>query len=267
MADEIVDAHAHVWTSSEERRWVDPVMPPGVERMVYTEENYREEMETLGIDRAVLVATPIHGPGSPYTTAQVASNPEFYGIVLADQHATDIESHLEGIFGHERILGVRMTAEDLDAATAAYWEWLNQREKQVHLLLSPDELGAVREYVERYPGITFVVDHLGLYPAVGQRSPAERPYALVESLAEYDNVFVKVTHTPSEQPFPFEDIHGFVRILVDEFGSDRLLWGSDYIYHFKRVTPQQTREFLDELPFLSRRDRANLLGRTVDKLL
>lgn len=268
MAGDIVDAHGHVWTAPSEQQWVEPVMPPGVDQMVYSVENYREEMETIGIDRAVLVATPIHGPGSPYTVARVIEHPEtYYGIVLADQGVPDVESHLNQIFRHERILGVRMTAEDLRAATPAYWQWLAQREKQVHLLLSPEELDDAIWYIEQYPDITFVLDHLGLYPSVDGYSPTDGVFAAVKSVADYSNAFVKITHTPSQQRFPFEDVHDFVRVLTDAFGSERLLWGSDYIYHFKRVTPRQTVEFLDELPFLSDRDRSNLLGRTFETLV
>lgn len=269
MAAETIDSHGHVWTTPEEYDWTDPVMPPGVERMVYSVDNYREEMSTLGIDRAILVATPIHGPGSPYTVSRVKADPDtFYGIVLVDYDATDIRDHLADVFSHENLLGVRMTREDLAAAPSGYWTWMNRRGKQVHLLLSPGELAEAVEYVEAYPDIDFVFDHLGLYPSAAGFTPDEQPYSKMRELAAYENTYVKVTHTPSDEPYPFEDVHAFVRELVEAFGSDRLLWGSDYVYHFKKLTPRHTREFLSELPFLSERDRENLLGRTVsDRLL
>lgn len=268
MTSNVLDSHGHVWTTPDEHAWADPVMPPGIERMVYSIDDYRDDMEAIGVDRAILVATPIHGPGSPYTVSCVEANPEtFYGIVLVDYETTDIEAHLKDVFSHENLLGVRMTGADLAAAPSAFWSWMNRREKQVHLLLSPDELGDALEYIEAYPGIDFVFDHLGLFPSVESVSPRDPPYAQMVDIAAYDNVYVKVTHTPSEERFPFEDVREFVRVLVEAFDSERLLWGSDYIYHFKKLTPWHTREFLEELPFLSDRDRSNLLGRTADERL
>ena len=268
MGRETVDSHGHVWTTPDEHGWVDPVMPPGIEQLVYSVENYREDMAALGIDRAVLVATPIHGPGSPYTVSCVEADPDtFYGIVLVDYRATDVEAHLEDVFCHEHILGVRMTGEDLAAAPPAFWSWMNRHEKQVHLLLSPPELGEAVEYVDKYPDVDFVFDHLGLYPSAEGFAPDDPPYSEIRTIAQRRNAFAKITHTPSDEQFPFADVHEFVRTLIDAFGSERLLWGSDYIYHLKKLTPRQTREFLDELPFLSDRDHENLLGRTFDERL
>lgn len=268
MVRDVIDAHGHVWGTPDAYEWVEPVMPPGITRMTYSVDDYREDMAAMGVDRAVLVATPIHGPGSPYTVSRVRADPEtFYGIVLVDYDAPDVVAHLSDVVGHERLLGVRMTADDLAAAPSAYWEWMNDRGKQVHLLLSPDELEASIEYVDAFPGVDFVFDHLGAYPSVDGLSPLESPYGRMRVLADYPNTYVKITHTPSDERFPFDDIGQHVRLLVDAFGSKRLLWGSDYIYHFKRVTPWQTVEFLDELPFLSSADRADLLGRTFEEQL
>lgn len=269
MVTETIDAHGHVWTTPDEYSWTQPVMPPGVERMVYSVDNYREDMSTLGVDRALLVATPIHGPGSPYTVSCVEADPDtFYGIVLVDHDASDIQDHLAEVFSHEHLLGVRMTNEDLAASVPEFWAWMNNHGKQLHLLLSPAELDEALEYVQAYSDIDFVFDHLGLYPSATGFAPDEQPYSTVMEFAEFDNTYVKVTHTPSDERYPFCDIHSFVRALVEAYGSDRLLWGSDYVYHFKKATPIQTREFLDELSFLSDRDKANLLGRTVsDRLL
>ena len=268
MAFDVLDAHGHVWTTPEDHAWVNAVMPPGIERMVYSIDDYREDMNAIGIDRAVLVATPIHGPGSPYTVSCVESNPEtFYGIVLVDYEAPDVEAHLEDVFSHDRLLGVRMTGDDLAVAPPAFWSWMNHAGKQVQLLLSPSELGDALEYIENYPDIDFVFDHLGLYPSVEGSSPNDSAYERIQDVADCGNTYVKITHTPSDDRFPFEDLRPFIRVLLDAFGSERLLWGSDYIYHFKKLTPWHTREFLDDLPFLSDRDRGNLLGRTFEERL
>lgn len=55
--------------------------------------------------------------------------------------------------------------------------------------------------------------------------------------------------------------------LCGQFGTDRLFWGSDYIYHFKKTTPEETLTFLDEFPFLSDVDCKKITRRNVACIL
>ena len=113
------------------------------------------------------------------------------------------------------------------------------------------------------------------YPWVNQSSPGgveSAVYSLgdyreeMAAIAERSNTYVKVTHTPSETFHPLGDIHAHIEYLLETFGTCRLVWGSDYIYHFKKTTPPQTRSFLDECS-LSTGDRRRLFGRTMAGLL
>jgi predicted TIM-barrel fold metal-dependent hydrolase len=164
--------------------------------------------------------------------------------------------------GRDRVVGVRLGDADLTGATDAFFEAMAAHGGQVHLQISADGLPTAAERIADHPGVTFVFDHLGPFG-----DDPDAPTAA--EVGEHSNAHVKITHTSSgrDSRYPFPEIHDQVRGLYEAFGPDRLLWGSDYVYHFKKVVPWQTLEFVDELPFLSSGDRRKLLGDNAAKLL
>lgn len=233
-----VDAHAHVWAPEETYEWVDPVLPAGAERLVYTVENYREDMAALDVDRAVLVATPIHGPGSPYTLACLDRYPDtFRGIVTVDTEADSdaLAAQTRGLLAHEGVAGVRLGADEIEQPDT-FWDAVGDAEGQVQYLVPPERLPAVESVVAARPEVTFVLDHMGLRDLRGY-APGEPPYARMADLGTHPNVYAKVTFGPSGERYPFTDLEPIVEFLLDAFGSDRLLWGSNWVYLFKRALP------------------------------
>lgn len=235
---------------------------------MYTAEDYFDDVDPLGVDEAVLVATPHHGPGSPYVLDCVERYPDrLYGVVTLDLAGGDIPDQVDATVGRDRIVGVRVGGGELtgDAGLTPLWESLIDHGAQVQFLVSPRHLSAVDRVASAFPDLTVVIDHMGLRNVDGH-APGVEPYAL-ESLAERPNIHVKLTSTPSAERFPHEDIHEHARYLYETFGPRRLLWGSDYIYRFRRVLPWQTREFIDHLGFLGPNDRDRILGRNMADLL
>jgi L-fuconolactonase len=95
----------------------------------------------------------------------------------------------------------------------------------------PDVLVGV---LERYEGIRFVIGHLGVGvapPVLGvlPADPFENLPAILE-LAGLANVHINLTGVPSlsRELFPFRDVWGGIQRTVDAYGTDRVMWGSDY---------------------------------------
>ena len=271
MTDRIIDAHTHAWTNAHELPW-ETDGPSGADTIVYTAENVREDMELLDADRACLVATPIHGPGSPYTRRCVVEDPDtFYGILWIDYEAPDVATQVEEALEIENVLGFRFYVDEagdpLTADLDAFWSALASFDApQVHFLLRPAVLDAAASVVADHPEVTFVFDHIA-QPTPGEHAVDESPYARMAEIAEHDNAYVKVTHTSSQDVFPFADIYPYIEFLLENYGAERLLWGSDFIYHFKQATPWETLHFLDEVPVLSTTERRQLCYRTFESML
>ncbi|MCC7106431.1 MAG: amidohydrolase family protein, partial [Chloroflexi bacterium] len=80
-------------------------------------------------------------------------------------------------------------------------------------------------------------------------------------LARYPNVVVKVTSAPSfsRDPYPFNDIHPFLRQIYDAFGARRMLWGTD-ITRLRGTYSECLALFREALGFLTSEDREWVLG-------
>jgi len=259
-----VDAHGHVWTAPDDIEWVTESAPGGTSGLVYTLEAFRGECEKTGADRALLVATPHHGPGSPYVRECVAEHDDLYGVVTMDHARNDASERAATLLESPGVVGVRFGGGSLGDVPDGVWDAFAERDAQVQVLAGAEHLPAVERLVSDRPGLTVVLDHLGARngpPADGEA------YGRLASIAEHDHTYVKLTSAPSDARFPHEDVFGHVRRLLEWFGPERLMWGSDYIYRFRSVTPWQTREWLERVPSLSDRDRRVVEGETAARLL
>ena len=139
---------------------------------------------------------------------------------------------------------------------------------------------------ETFPRLTIIVDQMALRWRVVQNADWWREFPSVLALARFPNVNVKLTAVPafSAAGFPFDDVSPYVRRLVDEFGSDRLLWASDISrYQGKmgcaytppgmdgdypgRHTYAESYQFFRNANWLDDAEKENILGRTAVQLL
>jgi len=83
-----------------------------------------------------------------------------------------------------------------------------------------------------HPGLTMIIDHLGV-----SQSPVSPPRAEpwdrlpgLLSLSRFPNVHVKFSGAPvlSREPYPHHDVWPYLHQVVDAFGPARLMWGSDF---------------------------------------
>lgn len=282
MTGMIIDAHEHAWTYEDELLWESQNTPSGCEYMVYTVEDVLARMDEHDIDRTTLIATPIHGRGSPYTRHCLEAYPDtFYGVTLLDYFADDIAERVHKAFEYENHLGFRFGAfqqygtlwgnrdDTADWITSEgllpFWEALESHDDpQLQVLLRPGQLTDLESVVATHPDVTFVIDHLA-WPGREHKVEGEK-YSRLASISEYSNVYMKITQTASNEPYPFPDIHKYVRYALEQFGSDRLLWGSDYIYHFTETTFWESLHFLEKVPSLSTGDLRDLRYRTFESI-
>jgi L-fuconolactonase len=97
------------------------------------------------------------------------------------------------------------------------------------LLVTSSQLSAARAVVQRLPDLTFVLDHCAKPPiAVGEWEPWAGDIA---DLAKSPNVACKVSGLVTEAPWhgwQVATIRPYVDHVLESFGPDRLLVGSDW---------------------------------------
>lgn len=284
----LVDTHTHAWgIDTLELPWQGKVRPPGWEGP-YTHEDLVADMDSIGIDESVIVTTPLYGRGpraNEYTMRSIEAHPDrLYGVGLLeffDDEATVRES-LRRVTGHPRMLGVRMhaalTYEEiptdinrtgewiLDDALAPVWDELADLEACLFVFPKAQQLSAVERLAAAHPDVTFVIDHMAWPDET--TAPDESPWTDFEAVAEHDNVSVKISSLPrsAEEPWPYPDLHRYVQNLLDWFGPERCMLGSDYPWMNDWASYGDCLSWLDAVEGLSRRDRAYLSYRTFDNL-
>jgi len=125
-------------------------------------------------------------------------------------------------------------------------------------------------HIQRHRDRVIVIDHLGLLqparPPVSTDVWADLPKLL--ALAQYENVRVKISGacTMSHQPFPYDDIWEPVLRVIDAFGLDRCMWGTDWTRTIGMLTYQQGVTPFRDTKRLSESDKAALMGGTLQKV-
>jgi predicted TIM-barrel fold metal-dependent hydrolase len=84
------------------------------------------------------------------------------------------------------------------------------------------------------------------------------------ALAKYPNVAIKATGAPSysSEPYPYRNIHGYLREIYDSFGPERMFWGTD-ITRMPCTYRECVTMFTEELPWLREQDKDLVMGRAL----
>jgi len=218
-------------------------------------------MDAVGVDMAI-----VHGDYAFCEAAHARYPTRFRGIVqFSDPFGMkNVQDEIAAVRGRPGLLGFRMAPAapragpnllpalqngQLDKFFAAA-----QANDVPVLLFVPGGLSHIHRIARSFPNLTLIIDHLGLPPPPWVPLKPNLLDGIPEllQLAAYPNVALKFTGVPalSMEAFPFQDLWGRGLIdVIETFGPERLLWGSD----FTRVKQHHT--YSDELRFLLDTDR------------
>jgi L-fuconolactonase len=116
------------------------------------------------------------------------------------------------------------------------------------LLTLPPQLPAALRAVVDVPELTFVLDHLSKPPiASGEREPWE---TRIRALATRDNVVCKLSGMVTEADrasWSVDDLRPYAEVVLDAFGPDRVMFGSDWPVCTLAATYEQVLEAAETL--------------------
>ncbi|WP_254271339.1 amidohydrolase family protein [Haloarcula marina] len=283
-----VDTHTHTWgPNTEELPWPVDVLPPGWEG-AYTGHDLVADMDAAGVAESVMVTTPMYGRGvraNEYTMRSTEAYPDrLWGVGLMDFYGDpdDVRADLRRVVGHDRMLGVRMhacleyaehstelnrTADwILDDELDVVWDEAAELDTSIFIFPKAEQISTIETLAGRYPDVQIVVDHMAFPDET--TDPDAAPWTDFESLADHDNVAVKVSSLPrsSEEAWPYEDLWGYVRNLLEWFGPERLMLGSDYPWMDDWADYESCLSWVEEAEFASARDYAYMAHRTFERI-
>ena len=137
-------------------------------------------------------------------------------------------------------------------------------------LLCWGRLDQVDQLAAKHPDTRIIIDHLGLQQPFAPPAPKE-PFAelpKVLKLAAYPNVAIKISGacTLSHQPFPYNDIWDPLRRILDAYGLDRCMWGTDWTRAVALLTFKQGVDAFRQADRLTASERTQLMGGTLQRI-
>jgi predicted TIM-barrel fold metal-dependent hydrolase len=264
----IVDSQIHIWENgkmSAHHRQIPN----------YSIDDALAEMASAGVDAAV-----IHPPSSlgesvnELAVKAVRLHPDKFCIL----GHFDIQSpDREKIVAHWRerpgMLGFRFTFNQAhqkswwtDGSLDWFWAACEKHDLRVGLLASGKNIEAFGNIATRYPRLKMHIDHIGRGGGGGGVKDdavfADLPNML--ALAKLPNVAVKLSGAPSysSEAYPYRNIHGYLRQIIETFGPERCFWGTD-ITRMPCSYRQCVTMFTEEMLWLKGRDLELVMGKAV----
>lgn len=276
----IVDSHCHAW-----RYWpYEPPVPDPTSRG--TVEQLLFEMDRNGVERAVVVAARIeHNPDdNDYVAEAVRRFPDrLYQFADVDCRWTETY-HRPGaadrLAASAREYGLRGFTHYIDSEDDGAWYLSDEGTaflraaadlNQIASFAIPARLQPVlRQVAERFPSVPFLCHHMA-----GARVAEGPDWAILRDIlasAALPNIHVKLSGFhyvgPVAWEYPYPECWPVVRALYEQFGPERLHWGSDYPVVRRAATYQQALEVVrTHCDFITPRDLDRILGDSLHKLL
>ena len=237
----VVDAHHHLWDpATADYPWLTEEL--AAIRRRFDPDDLSPLLQATGVDATVLVQTRSSVEETEAFLATAAVTPFIAGVVgwleLADPAIDEAIGRLRERSGGARLVAIRHQVQDEPDP-----DWLARPDVRrgiaavgraglaYDLLVRTRELPAAVSAVGDLPGVRFVLDHLAK-PPIRDGTPALEAWAAeLRPLARFPNVAAKVSGLVTEanwRSWTVDDLVGPVRIAVDSFGPERLMFGSDW---------------------------------------
>jgi L-fuconolactonase len=228
-----VDAHHHVWRLARgDYGWLTPDLP------IHRDYGLDDLRPLLGdIEATVLVqAVPTEAETRFLLEVAAGSGGLVRGVVgWADLAAPDAPARIAALAREPLLKGLRPMLQDIPDA-----EWILRDDVRpglaamathglrLDLLVQPRHLGLIPALAARHPGLPMVIDHAGK-PDIA--AGAFQPWAdEIARIARETAALCKLSGLATEAgpDWDADRLAAFTDHLLQCFGPERLLWGSDW---------------------------------------
>lgn len=264
----IVDSQVHIWAANTpERPWAEGAKPHRPQP--FGKNELLQEMQAAGIDRVVIVPPSLERTRNDLALDAAHSHPAQFAVMGKINPATQPRGSLADWRRQPGMLGLRFNfkknMEKLSNPAHMGWVWAEAEAAGVPLYIGVDQpaVDLVDAVAARHPQLRIILDHMAL--ASGAKDDeAFRHIDRLLAIAKRPNVGVKVSALPgySTAPYPYRNLHGYVKQVYDAFGPQRMFWGSD-LTRLKCTYRQCVTVFTEEMPWLTAADLELIMGRAL----
>lgn len=232
----MIDSHQHFWTYQGNRdAWITEDMAR-IRKNFYPSDSH-ELFANNDIDGCIAVQADSSEDETLFLISLAEQSEFIKGVVgWVDLQAKNIESRLTYFSQFEQIVGFRHVVQsETDPDFLARPDFLRgvqlleSFDFTYDLLIYPNQLNAGIEFCKKNSNQSIVLDHLAKPPIKsGDISEWEK---YIKKFKELENVSAKISGLITEAEWfnwNEKDILDIIEISLDVFGSDRLMFGTDY---------------------------------------
>ncbi|GGZ28173.1 amidohydrolase family protein [Asticcacaulis endophyticus] len=236
----VIDAHHHFWQIGRNgHEWPTSGLGP-----IYRDfglDDLRSEAVGVSLSGTIVVQSQAHDADTDWLLEVAANDNLILGVVgWADMLAGGAADRIAHLAQQPKLKGVRPMLQSLadddwinQPVVAPALEALTQHDLSFDALIFARHLPAIDRLAKTYPGLRIVIDH-GAKPPIARRHshPEETRHwrELITAIARNPNVHAKLSGLVTEMMpgQPIDDLWPYADHLLEQFGPDRLMWGSDW---------------------------------------
>ena len=284
---EIIDSQVHILDADKPERPWDPNFGAGLGKAaaaskahftkgsaLTTGDMMIDAMNKAGIDSALLVATSHYGWDNSYSLEAAEKYPGRFKVIGRINHkSNDLEHQMktwrDNPFGAGLRLLILSDQIQENFMAGVYDSFLHHAQlMEIPVcIFPPNYLSTAGSLARRYKDLSFVIDHLGLTQPplmIPDPDPFEKlPQLLV--LADNPNISVKLSAVPtlSCTEYPFSDLWPHIHRVIDAFGPERVMWGSDWTRTDSLYSIEHGLRYITETNELNDNEKQLILGKTL----
>lgn len=244
----IIDSHHHFLETSEEELSAEMKKAPPLERP-YLPGYFKKEIDTVGIDYTVLVQAFQQSSEGNRRLFYLARKADYVAGVVAWgdlMNPDELERQIEGFEKEPKFAGIRhlvpLERDDGWIARDAVIESLRilaERNIPYDMIIRPRHYPSVIKVLNAVPELDMVIDHIG-QPDIVHGDPTIWNEFMVE-IARGPNVYCKLSGMVFEadvKNWKIDDLQPYADHVIERFGFNRLMYGSDWPVCLKVTTYQ-----------------------------
>jgi L-fuconolactonase len=231
-----IDAHQHFWKFDPIRdSWINDNML--VIQRDFLPQDLWPILQANGIDGCITVQSDQTEAENDFQLQNAANNNFIKGVVgWVDLQATNIEERLAYYSSIDKMKGFRHVLQGEPQRDLMLQPKFMHGISQLSLfnftydiLVFPDQLPYIIQFVQSFPHQKFVIDHIAK-PDIKHQTIADWKKD-IEAIALFDNVSCKISGMVTEanwQQWQPKDFTPYLDVVVNAFGTKRIMYGSDW---------------------------------------
>lgn len=231
-----IDAHQHYWKINRgDYGWITPEIPTLYKD--FLPGDLVPHLRDHHIDQTILVQAAPTIEETEFLLDLSSESGSIAGVVgWIDLLKSDYQVQYARLKKHPKFIGFRLMIQDMPDETVILKEdyikalrYFAEKDVPIDLLFVHHQLPTVIRLLEQVPNLRGVVNHIGK-PDIAHQ--VFEPWKTeIGKLAQYQKIYCKLSGMVTEADhdhWKLDDFTAFVHHVLSEFGTDRVMFGSDW---------------------------------------